>query len=158
MTTAQDVLVYFGAPRVKVVADASDVETWEQTARVKFADALKLALEAYAAGGDDGLQTGRTSPLDLILRAPRVYGLDEATPTAATALLRAYLAGDQSAEVVLLTPTTMRQRRYHRRPGLGESLTDNWIFRIRLPNTFDQLIWCIVDKLGKQPSYCYVSA
>ena len=158
LTTAQDVLVYFGAPRVKVVADVSDVETWEQNAQVKFAAALKLALEAYAIGHADESHASRTSPLDLILRAPQAYGLDEATPITAAALLRVYLASDQSAEVVLLTPTTIQQKKYRTQPGLGESLTDNWVFRINLPNTFDRLIWCVVDKFGKQPPYCYVSA
>ena len=159
LTTAHDILVYFGAPRVKVVADADDVETWEQNAPVKFAAALKQALEAFAVTHNSGPSTERVSPLDLILQTPQAYGLDETTPVAAaTALLRAYLAADQSAEVALLTPTVMQQQEYRTPPGLGESLTDNWVFRIRLPNTFNRLIWCIVDRFGRHPAYSYVSA
>ncbi len=158
LTTAQDVLVYFGAPRVKVVADASDVAALEQTAQVKFADALKLALEAFAAGRQQEPVGGQLTPLDVILAAPQEHGLQETTPRSAAALLRAYLASDSDAEVVLLTPATAHQKKYHSLPGLGESLTDNWVFRIRLPNTFDRLIWSVVDKLGQRPTYCYVSA
>jgi hypothetical protein len=157
LTTAQDVLVYFGAPRVKVVADAQDIKTLEQAAAVKFADALRLALEAFATGHAAAMPE-RLSPLDAILAAPQEHGLQETTPSAAGTLLRAYLASDRDAEVVLLTPSTAHHKKYHALPGRGESLTDNWVFRIRLPNTFDRLIWSVVDPLGRRPAYCYISA
>lgn len=45
----------------------------------------------------------------------------------------------------------MQQPTYRLPPEYGESLVDNWVFRILLPTMLGVLIWAIVDKAGQQP-------
>jgi hypothetical protein len=40
-------------------------------------------------------------------------------------------------------------------PEAGESVTDNWVFIIYLPELSDHVYWAIVDKSGKKKTYNY---
>ena len=40
-------------------------------------------------------------------------------------------------------------------PERGESLTKNWIIRLKIPTLSDHIFWAIVDRSGKKTTYNY---
>ena len=65
------------------------------------------------------------------------------------------LAGDQKAEIVLLIPATIEQASYRFLPEYGESIAENWVFRIIVPAAWPLLQWSVVDVRGETPAYSY---
>ena len=142
-------------PNLKVVYDAADMAAMERDSAVKFADALQQALDAVLHNAQ-GSSSGHDAVISLILDAPDQYDLPaHVTLTDAAQKLAELINTDAEAEVVLLTPATLKEARYRFEPEYGESTRDNWVFRLRLPTTLNVLIWAIVDKTGTKPAYAY---
>lgn len=147
-----------GVPGLHVVASAADVTRIESTpgCQVRFPDAVRQAVLAFLEDRRGSGHGGEDAPLDLVIDVPEAHGLP-ASPSEVQAgdVLRGYLQHDAGAEIVLLTPTTVREERYRFLPEYGESLDKNWVFRIILPKTFDLMSWVIVDITGHVPPYAY---
>ena len=156
--SVQDVLGQVGAHRLTVVADELDTAQFEKSPGNQYtlADALGHAIIALITNERGSPENGHDAPLGLLLDDPRAHGLpNHATVLQASAKMRDYLISDIKAVIVLLTPTTIQQAAYQFTPEYGESLIDNWVFRVILPTTLDVMIWAIVDKTGKRTPYCY---
>lgn len=155
---AHTVLAALGLPGLRIVADPGDVAALEQHpgCNVPFAEALRLALEAFLGDGRGSPAQGHDSALDIVRSAPESFGLDTQPDDAAIrAALHRLLADDPQAELVLLTPTTIKQPAYRFLPEYGESIADNWIFRIIARAGWPFLQWAIVDLRGGVPAYSY---
>lgn len=158
LPAARAVLAEIGIPEVCVVAAANEVAEAEASPEcaVPFAEALKRAILAFArnregSGGDAG-----DSPASLVAATPDMFDLPTGVDNAVIAdTLLNLLRKDSAAEIILLTPSTLEISEYRFLPEYGESIEENWVFRIRLPNTLPLLIWAIVDRTGKRDDYCY---
>lgn len=156
--TVAAALVAVGLPQLEVVADPGDVATLEQTpgCRVRFAEALRLALTAFLSDGRGSDGHGRDSALAVVRDTPEMFGLGPEPPDAQiAAALRRILADDPQAKIVLLTPTTISQEAYRFLPEFGEPIDANWVFRIIAPGGWPLLQWAIVDLRGEAPAYSY---
>lgn len=40
-------------------------------------------------------------------------------------------------------------------PEGGESVVDNWVFRLYIPNLSDHIYWAVVDQTGARAAYNY---
>jgi hypothetical protein len=147
-----------GVPGLRVVASATDVARMERdpACKVRFTDAVRLAVEAFLGDRRGSGQAGRDAPLDLVIETPEAHGLPP-RPTDAQAgeVLRGYLRRDAGAALVLLTPVTLREPQYQFTPEYGEAVDRHWVFRIMLPDSFDLMTWAVVDITGQAPSYAY---
>jgi hypothetical protein len=156
--TIHAALAAVGLPELRVVADEKDIAAQESKpeCRVTFAEALRLALEAFLADGRGSTGQGHDSALDVVRDAPESFQLG-AQPSDAeiSAALRKVLADDPRSLVVLLTPTTIEQQDYRFLPEYGENIAENWIFRIIAPASWPFLQWSIVDLRGETPPYSY---
>lgn len=154
----QAVLDTVGLPELHVVADPNDIATLEAQpdSQYTFAEALRLGLEAFLSNSSGSPDQGHDSAFDVVRSSPDSFGL-AANPSDAeiTGALRRMLADDPKAEIVLLTPATTAQDRYRFLPEYGESITDNWVFRIIAPASWPMLQWAIVDVRGQTPAYSY---
>jgi hypothetical protein len=152
------VLTALGLPALKVIADEAGIAGLEGLpgGAYTFAEALRLALEAFLTNGRGSSDAGHDSALDVVRGGPEDFGLG-ANPTdaAITEALRTMLAGDPDASVVLLTPATLQQPAYRFPPEYGESPEAHWVFRIIAPAAWPLLQWSIVDLRGEQPAYSY---
>lgn len=156
--SVQDVLKQIGAHQLTLVVDEHDAAQLEQSPgnQYSLADALGLAIVALITNERGSPENGHDAPLGLLLADPSAHGLPNyAKVVQASAKMRDYLVTDPEAVIALLTPTTIQHAPYQFTPEYGESLADNWVFRIALPTTLDVLIWAVVDKTGKQAPYCY---
>lgn len=146
-----------GLPGLQVIADADDIAKLEQTpgCKVTFVAALQRALEAFLSEAR-GSENGHDSAIDVVRSTPESFGL-AAQPTAEqiTAALRQILSDDPAAKIVLLTCTTTKQPPYRFLPEYGESITENWVFRIIAPASWPFLQWSIVDLRGEKQAYSY---
>lgn len=145
-------------PGLQVVAAADDIAALERTpgCRVTFAAALQFALEAFLSDGRGSMGQGHDAAVDVVHSAPEDFGLGPAPTDAEVAeALRRVLADDSRAKVVLLTPTTVTEPAYRFLPEYGESITDNWVFRIIAPANWPFLQWSIVDLRSELPAYSY---
>ena len=151
-------LAAVGLPKLAVVGDAKDIAAQESKpeCRVKFAEALRLALDAFMTNGSGSPGQGHDSAIDVVRSAPEAFGL-AAEPSAdeVAEALRKMLADDLRAQVVLLTPATIAQQEYRFVPEFGESIAENWVFRIIAPGGWPLLQWSIVDLRGDTPAYSY---
>jgi hypothetical protein len=148
-----------GLPTLKVVADQGDVAAMERTpgCKIRFPEALRLALEAFLTDERGSLDAGHDSALDVVRDAPDSFGLGPSpTDTVITEALRRVLNDDPKAEIVLLTPATLKQEAYRFPPEYGESTAENWIFRIIAPASWPFLQWAIVDPRGERSAYSYM--
>lgn len=154
----QAVLAAVGLPGLHIVANPTDVAALEGQADGQYtlAEALQLALEAFLSNSSGSPAQGHDSAFDVVRSSPDSFGL-AATPSDAeiTEALRRMLADDPQAEIVLLTPATTAQDKYRFLPEYGESITDNWVFRIIAPASWPMLQWAIVDGRGQTPAYSY---
>jgi hypothetical protein len=151
-------LAAVGLPGLKVVADQQDIAAQERKpeCRVRFARALRLALEAFMTNGSGSPGHGHDSAVDVVRDAPDAYNLAvEPSDAEIAEALRSILADDLHAQAVLLTPTTIGQQEFSFLPEYGESIADNWIFRIIAPGSWPMLQWSIVDLRGETPPYSY---
>jgi hypothetical protein len=152
-------LTAVGLPNLKVVADQDDVAAMAQRPgwNTPFAEALRLALEAFLTNGQGSPDAGHDSALDVVRDAPESFGLDSApTDAAITEALRRVLSDDPKAEIVLLTPATLEQEAYRFPPEYGERTEEHWVFRIIAPASWPFLQWAIVDPRGERPAYSYM--
>ncbi|NTU85814.1 MAG: hypothetical protein HGA45_41870 [Chloroflexales bacterium] len=151
-------LAAVGLPNLKVVANPGAVADFAKRpgCTITFAEALRLALEAFIGDGRGSPGQGHDSAHDIVRDSPESFGLGPG-PDAATIgeALRRMLADDPSARVVLLTRVTVAQREYRFLPEYGETITDNWVFRIVAPRQWPFLQWAIVDLRGETPPYSY---
>lgn len=150
-------LAAVGLPGLKIVADPGDVARLEQTpgCTVRFAEALQHALAAFLSDGR-GSEGGHDSALDVVRSSPESFGLGpEPGDAEISAALRTLLADDPRAQIVLLSPVTVAQDTYRFLPEYGESITENWVFRIIAPASWPFLQWSIVDLYGERPAYSY---
>jgi len=154
----QAALATVGLPTLRVVADDHNIIALEKhpNGQYTFAKALQLALEAFLSNSRGSPDQGHDSAFDVVRSSPDSFGL-AATPSDAeiTGALRRMLADDPQAEIVLLTPATTAQDNYRFLPEYGESITDNWVFRIIAPASWPMLQWAIVDVRGETPAYSY---
>lgn len=152
------VLTTIGLPALRVVADPEGIAALENHpgAKYTFAEALKLALEAFLSNSRGSSEHAHDSAIEMVRSDPDSFGLG-ANPSAAeiAAALRSLLAGDPEAQIVLLTDATIKQDAYRFLPEFGESITDNWVFRIMAPGSWPFLQWSIVDVRGETPAYSY---
>ncbi len=151
-------LAELGLQNVTLVADPGDAVKLEESPGNRFSlrAALKLAIDAYLTDTQGSPDQGGDAPLGLITTAPDMHGLAaDASVADASAKLRSYLAADPQAVLALLTPNIVAQERFRFTPEYGESLADNWVFRIILPTTLNVLTWVVVDKTGERPAYSY---
>lgn len=152
------VLAALGLPALRVIADEAGIAALEghPGGALTFAEALRLALEAFLTDGRGSPGAGHDSALDVVRAAPEGFGLG-ANPTdaAITEALRKLLAGDPDAGAVLLTPATLQQPEYRFPPEYGEAIGEHWVFRIIAPAAWPLLQWSIVDLRGEKPAYSY---
>ncbi len=134
-----------GVPELTVVADPKQVA--DQTAlggSVSFTDALRSAITSFLENGDS-----IESPVGLVQNDPGAYDLpDDADIAAITEFLRERL-NQPGSEVILLDP----EYRFLREDG--ETVEENWIFRLEMPDVFSDLMWGIVPRSGSEPAYTY---
>lgn len=157
-TERQAALAAIGLPTLQVVADPEDIDALEQRPgfRIRFAEALRLALEAFLSGRRGSSEHSHDSAQDVIRAAPEDFGLDrQPTDAAIREVLRSMLANDPQAKIVLLTPATVRIDDYRFLPEQGEPIDDRWVFRIIAPSNWPFLQWSIVDPAGQAPAYSY---
>ena len=153
------VLVAVGLPRLQVVADPGDIAAMagQPNCKVPFAEALRLALQAFLNDGRGSPDGGHDSAYDVIRDSPESYGLEPQPADAAIAqALRRVLGDDPKAEIVLLTSATLKQEAYRFPPEYGESTEGHWVFRIIAPASWPFLQWAIVDPRGERPAYSYM--
>lgn len=151
-------LVTAGLPGLKVIADEAGIAELERRpgGKYRFAEALRLALEAFIGDTQGSPDQGHDSAHDIVRNAPEGFGLGPEPDAAAIGeALRRILAGDPLARIVLLTDATVAQREYRFLPEYGEPIADNWVFRIVAPAQWPFLHWAIVDVRGETPPYSY---
>lgn len=152
------VLTAIGLPALRVVADPEGIAALEAQpgGKYTFAEALKLALEAFFINGRGSSEHAHDSAVEMVRSDPESFGLGT-NPSAAeiAEALRRLLAGDPEAQIVLLTAATTQQDAYRFLPEFGESITDNWVFRIMAPSAWPFLQWSIVNVRGETPAYSY---
>ncbi len=152
------VLEELGLEGLRVVTSKTDVFRMENSAgcAVLFCEALRRAIQAFLSDRRGSSQAANDSPYELIFDVPEAHGLlPNPDPEQVAQVLRCFLKNDADAEIVLLTQATITEDRYRFTPEYGESLEANWVFRIRLPNTLNVMIWAIVDKTGQKCPYAY---
>ena len=104
----------------------------------------RAALQSFLEDGQD-----IESPLGMITNDPTSLGLlSDADERAMRERLRELL-DDERASLQLLSPTEQFP------PERGESIEANWLFRLRMPQTFSSLMWAVVDRAGVTPAYNY---
>ena len=134
-----------GVAELTVVADSKHVAN--QTAlggSVSFAEALRSAIQSFLENGDS-----IESPVGLVQNDPGAYDLpDDADIAAITEFLRQRM-NQPSSQVILL------DAEYRFLPEEGETVDENWIFRLEMPDTFSGLTWAIVPRSGSEPAYNY---
>lgn len=158
-SATQAALASVGLPQLQVVADAADVTAFAAKSgwKVSFAEALRLALHAFLTDPSGSPDGGRDSAFDVVRDAPESFGLGAKPRDAAISeALHRILADDPQAQIVLLTPATMKQAAYRFPPEHGEPVEDNWVFRIIAPASWPFLQWAIVDPRGQRAAYSYM--
>jgi hypothetical protein len=134
-----------GVSRLTVVADPVAVVAQTRADEViSFLDALRLALQSFLEDGRDV-----ESPVGMITADPTSVGLPVEVDASAVRERLRDLLNDESASLQLLTPTEPYP------PERGESIEANWLFRLRVPQTFSSLLWAVVDRSGVRPAYNY---
>lgn len=152
------VLEALGLPGLQVLADAEGIAALEQRpgSVLRFAEALRQGLEAFLRHTQGSLAQGHDSAHDVVRGDPESYSLGPNPSDAAiTEVLRAMLAADPDARIVLLTPATTAEPEYRFLPEYSESITDHWVFRIIIPSAWPILQWAVVDPHGETPPYSY---
>ncbi|NTU85048.1 MAG: hypothetical protein HGA45_37740 [Chloroflexales bacterium] len=147
-----------GLAGLQVVADAEGIAALEHRtgSALRFAEALRRGVEAFLGDTRGSPNQGHDSAYHVVRADPESYGLgSSATDAEITEVLRAMLAGDPSARVVLLTPATMAQPEYRFLPEHGESIEEHWVFRVIIPSAWPILQWSIVDLHTAAPAYSY---
>ena len=153
-----EALAALDLPNLAVVADPDAVAALEQApgCRIGFAEALRLALEAFLGDARGHPGQGHDSALDLVRAAPEAYGLASAPSDAAISqTLRRLLAEDPEARIVLLSAATIQEPALRFLPEYGEDIATHWVFRIVAPTGWPMLQWSIVDPSGETPAYSY---
>lgn len=147
-----------GLPDLQVVADAEGIAALERRpgSALRFAEALRYGIEAFLSDPQGSPGQGHDSAHHVVRADPESYGLGANTTDAEiTEVLRAMLAGDSYARVVLLTPTTTAQPEYRFLPEHGEAIEEHWVFRIIIPSAWPILQWSIVALHAAGPAYSY---
>jgi hypothetical protein len=135
-----------GVPELTVVADADHVAAQTDLGgSVSFADALGSAIKSFLEDGDNNIET----VVGLVQNDPGAYDLPEDVDVAAITEFLRELLNQPSSEVILLDPE------YRFLPEDGETVEQNWIFRLEMPNLFSDLMWAIVPRSGSKPAYNY---
>jgi hypothetical protein len=152
------VLETLGLPKLQVLADPDGIAGLERrpgSVRT-FASALQCGLEAFLSDTQGSRAQGHDSAHHVVRSDPASFGLGS-DPTGAeiTEMLRAMLADDPGAQVVLLTPATIVQPEGRFLPEYGESIEEHLVFRIIIPSAWPMLQWSIVDFYNKHPAYSY---
>ncbi|NCC31815.1 MAG: hypothetical protein EOM24_07285 [Chloroflexia bacterium] len=156
--TVRAALTAVGLPELTIIADPIEAAMLAQApgCRVSFAQAVQSALEAFLCS-EQGSSTGHDSAFEVVRDDPESFGLEPDPDNAAiTEALRKVLQEDPRAKLILLTSATLRQESYHFPPEYGESISENWVFRIFAPSTWPFLQWAIVDLRGERPAYSYL--
>lgn len=163
METISDIKAAFSVPQMVVEADPTTIAA--QTAlggKVSFLEALKQAIQSF-------LEDGRNydSPVGTILADPEAFDLpdvpdngnasdlirdwmhdsnsdleyDAKIAPAATEMVRSWM-NDPTSKMILCTPE------YRYLPENGETVEDNWIFRLDLDRYTPSMHWAIIDRSG----------
>lgn len=152
------ILEALGLPKLQVLANLDGIAGLERrpgSVRT-FASALQCGLEAFLSDTQGSPAQGHDSAHHVVRSDPTSFGLGS-DPTGAqiSEVLRAIVAGDRDALVVLLTPATIVQPEGRFLPEYGESIEEHWVFRIIIPSAWPMLQWSIVDLCNKHPAYSY---
>lgn len=156
--TVRAVLEALGLPDLQVLTDPDGVAALARRpgSTRTFASALQDGLEAFLSATQGSPTQGHDSAHHVVRSDPTSFGLGP-DPTVAeiTEMLRAMLASDPGALVVLLTPAIIAKPEYRFLPEYGESIEENWVFRIIIPSAWPMLQWSIVDLRNQHPAYSY---
>lgn len=131
------VIEAFGLPGLRVLADPEGIAALERRSgsALRFAEAMRRGLEAFLRDTQGNPDQGHNSAHDVVREDPESYGLGPNPSGAAIAeALRAMIAGDPEARIVLLTPATTAQPEYRFLSEYGESIEEHWVFRIIIPS------------------------
>lgn len=134
------VLADMGLSRMRVDIDMAELEAQVSGLNntVGFEAALRDALDSFLTDGDD-----IESPLGLVTELN--YG---------AGLTRDELLG-KVRELLNSPSTTLRVNARTNPPEHGESVEDNWVIRLSVPDLGDHGHWAIVDRAGNRPTYNY---
>ena len=109
---------------------------------VTFLDGLAKAIVSFLSDGSD-----IESPFALIKEEPSIFGLPQNPDDAAvTQVVRDYMNRDTAVMTLVSRGQT---------PEQGESVAENWIFRLTLGDLSDHIFWAIVDRQAVRPTYNY---
>ena len=131
----------FGLVNITIEILASEVQHQSSSFenQVSFEDALRAALISFMEDGTD-----LESLLGLI-----EDDFPDTSEKERKEILFDYL--NRSSTVLrLVAPDTKVGY-----PERGESIQENWVFKLRMVSYSDHLQWAIVDRSGKQPTYNY---
>ncbi|MGK7903970.1 MAG: hypothetical protein AB4352_21695 [Hormoscilla sp.] len=170
METISDIKGAFGVPQLVVEADPPTIAD-RTGGKVIFLEALKQGIQSF-------LEDGRNydSPVGTILADPGAFDLpdvpvpdkintsdlirdwmhdsnsdleyDVQIAPAATEMVRSWM-NDPTSKMILCTPD------YQYLPENGETVEDNWIFRLVLDRYTPSMHWAIIDRSGVKLPYNY---
>lgn len=141
----QAVIMRVGVPELAVEAMPEEIAaqaTENQT--VSFEAALQAALESFISDGTD-----YDSPLAVLMSDPQTFGLEADQEVAVYQAHLRKLINQPGNSIELVR----RDERFQ--PERGESLSDYWVFRLKLPNDFPFLHWALVRRDGSAAAYNY---
>lgn len=156
--TVRAALEALGLPKLQVLADAEGIAALEGRpgSALRFGEALRRAIEAFLGDSQGSPALGHDSAHHVVRADPESYGLGpDPSDTEIKAMLRAMIAGDPGARIVLLTPATIAQPEYRFVPEYGESIAEHWVFRVIVPSAWPILHWAIVALDAAGPAYSY---
>ncbi|MDF5714274.1 MAG: hypothetical protein PUP93_10370 [Rhizonema sp. NSF051] len=114
--------------------------------KVTFLDALESAIRSFIEDGEDN-----QSPVGVIELDPETFDLPtEADHAKVSEAIRAYM-NLPSSEIMLLHKDSDSEIL----PKQEESIEENWIFYLSLPDLCYNLFWAIIDRKGTQKIYNY---
>ena len=135
----------YGMPNLVVVATPKDIERQMNLPnKVSFIDALSKAINSFLYDGKD-----IESPFSYIKNDPESSGLPrDADNDALSERLRTYM-NLASTSIILITDE------YQYKPEHGETVADNWSFRLNATTFSADMHWAIVDRQGVKATYNY---
>ena len=114
--------------------------------KVTFLDALESGIRSFIEDGEDN-----QSPVGVIELEPETFDLPtEADRAKVSEAIRGYM-NLPSSELTLLHQDSDSEIL----PKQEESIEENWIFYLSLPDLCYNLFWAIIDRKGTQKIYNY---
>lgn len=120
---------------------------------IDFDDALRLALKSFLEDGQDV-----ESPRNLVMEAHEIFKHNFDSEESWENELDAKVMEYFSEGIIDLIPLEMPENEFDwefNPPQNGESVQENWIFHLYLPNLSDHGHWAVVDRKGEKSVYNY---